>query len=208
MKGFILFRNGAVILVILGLIFSLTGEKGQFLLWLTGYRHPFADYYFYYVTLLGEPHGFIVCGLLLWLTSWKKMITIPSLGGILVVTSYSLKTFFEHERPILYLNRIGYEGPMSVLGYPMLMGHHGFPSGHSMAAWALFTLVAALIKNTWVSILCLFLAMSVSISRIYLMAHFLQDVVAGAMVGIALGYGVYYLYEQWTKVTSPRSVRS
>jgi len=200
MKGFMLFMNGAVILIILGLIFSLTGEKGQFLIWLTSYRHPFADYYFYYATLLGEPHGFVACALLLWLASWKKMITIPILGSILVVTSYTMKEFFQNERPLLYLNRIGYEGPMSVLGYHMLMGHHSFPSGHSMAAWALFTLMAALVKKTWVSLLCLFLAVSVSISRIYLMAHFLEDVVAGAMVGIALGYGVYYMYERWTRV--------
>ena len=109
MKGFTLFRNGAIILVILGLIFSLTGEKGKFLLWLAHYRQPFADYYFYYITLLGEYHAFIVCGLLLWLSSWKKMITVPTLGGILIITSYTLKSFFEHERPILYLNRIGYE---------------------------------------------------------------------------------------------------
>lgn len=205
MKDFKLFINGAAVLVILGLLFSFTGEKGQFLLWLAEYRHPIADHYFYYVTRLGEPHGFIACGLLLWLLSWKKMITIPTLGGILLVTSYSLKSFFEHERPRLYLERIGYEGPMAVLGYPLLIGHHGFPSGHSMAAWALFTLMAALIKKTWVSILCLFLALSVSISRIYLLAHFLQDVVAGAMVGIALGYGVYYLYERWTRANAEKT---
>ena len=200
MNGFKLFINGAAVLVIIGLIFSLTGEKGQFLLWLAQYRHPIADYYFYYVTRLGEPPGFIACGLLLWLSSWKKMVTIPTLGGILVMASYGLKSFFEHERPKLYLERIGYEGPMAVLGYPVFTGHHGFPSGHSMAAWALFTLVAVMVKNTWVSIACLFFAFSVSVSRIYLMAHFLQDVVAGAMVGIALGYGVYYLYDQWTRV--------
>jgi membrane-associated phospholipid phosphatase len=200
MNGFRVFIVGAVILILIGLIFSLTGEKSQFLVWLAYHRYPVSDYYFYYVTLLGEEYGFIVAGILLWFYSWKKMITIPILGGIVVITSYVLKSIFEHERPVLYLDRICYEGPLSVLGYPMLMGHHGFPSGHSMAAWALFTLIAAYAQKTWISILCLFLAFSVSISRIYLMAHFLEDVEAGAMIGIALGYGIYYAYLRWTNV--------
>ncbi len=209
MKGFNLYRNGAVILVLLGLIFSLTADKAQFLLWLAGHRNTFADYYFYYATRLGELSGFVIGGLLLWLSSWKKMVTVPALGCLVLGVSYTMKDFFQHERPSIYLNRIGYEGPLSVLGYPMLGGHHGFPSGHSMGAWALFTLIAALTKKTWVSVVCLFLAFSVSISRIYLLAHFLEDVVSGAMVGIALGYGVYYVYVRWIKskyVTKERDV--
>jgi len=85
------------------------------------------------------------------------------------------------------------------MDYQVLSGYHSFPSGHSMAAWALFTLMAVHIKKTWFSILALFLATSVSISRVYLMVHFLQDVVAGAMIGFSLGYAVYYAYITWQK---------
>ena len=198
MKGFLLFLYVALFLVIGGTIFSLTGDKGQFLIWLTTSRHLFLDYYFYYITLVGEPHGFIICGILLWLVSWKKMLTVPALGAIVMITSYALKSFFSHERPFVYLNRIGYEGSLSVLGYHLLSGNHSFPSGHSMAAWALFTLVAAHYNKAWVSMVCVFFAASVSISRVYLVAHFLQDVVAGAVAGVALGYMVYYIYYRWT----------
>lgn len=199
MKGFDLFRNGAIILVLLGLAFSLTADKSQFLFWLAKHRSTFADYFFYYATKFGELEGYVLCGLLIWFSSWKKMVTVPALGAIVLGASYTLKSFFQHERPSIYLERIGYDGPMAVLGYPLLTGHHSFPSGHSMGAWALFTLVAALTKKTWVSVLCLFLAFSVSISRVYLLAHFLEDVVSGAMVGIVLGYGVYYAYVRWIK---------
>ena len=199
MKGFFLFINGAVILIVIGLIFSLIQDKGHLLLFFAHNRYTVINYFFYYVTLLGEPHGFIVCGLLLWLISWKKMLTIPVLGAIVIVTSHLLKELFHHERPSLYLDKIGYDGPMNVLGYHMLTGHHSFPAGHSMAAWALFTLMAAHVRKTWVGIVCLILAAAVSLSRVYLMAHFLEDVVAGAMVGIALGYGVFYGYKKISK---------
>ena len=199
MKAFYVFVTGAVLLMAVGVIASLLNEKAFFLLWLSERRHSFPDYYFYYVTRLGEEYGYIFFGIMLWLTSWRKMLTIPVLGLIVSLLSYGLKQFFRHERPSLYLNRIEWEGAMSVLGYPSLGGYHSFPSGHSMAAWALFTLMAAHIQKTWFSIVALILAASVSISRVYLMVHFLQDIVAGAMVGFSLGYGVYYAYKRWMK---------
>lgn len=208
MKGFHVFIIGAAILLAFGLAAEFLKDKAHFLLWLCDCRHPVLDYFFYYVTLAGEPHGFIFFGLMLWMISWRKMITIPSLGLIVTIVSFLLKEMFQYERPALYLNRIGWEGPMSVLGYYMPSGYHSFPSGHSMAAWALCTLVSAHIKKTGFSIFCLFLATSVSVSRVYLMAHFLQDVVVGAMIGIALGCGVYYLYIFWMRKVNARILSS
>jgi membrane-associated phospholipid phosphatase len=86
---------------------------------------------------------------------------------------------------------------MGVLDYQVLSGYASFPSGHSLAAWALFTLTAAMIRKTWVSILCLFLAASVAISRVYLMAHFLRDVIGGAAIGFVMGYAIYWAYDKW-----------
>lgn len=199
MKPFLVYVIGSVILIILGLIASLVNEKSHFLLWLFEWRHPVADYYFYYVTMLGEWHGFVICGLLLWAQSWKRMVPVPVLGLTVMIVSFLLKEVFQHERPSVYLSKINWEGTIAVLGYPILGGYHSFPSGHALAGWALFTLMAAIVRKTWVSIVCLFLAVSVGLSRIYLMAHFLQDVVAGAMIGFSIGYGVYYLYVRWRK---------
>jgi membrane-associated phospholipid phosphatase len=199
MKAWKTFVLGAGIIFICGIALTFVGDKGYFLKWLTAYRHPVADYYFYHVTKLGEPPGFIMIGLLLWMHSWRRMLIIPILGGLVTLVSYILKNIFSHERPLLYLNRTGWDGPMAVLDYNLLTGHASFPSGHSMAAWALFTLTAVLIRKNWVSFICLFLAVSVSISRVYLMVHFLQDVVAGAVVGFAVGYGIFYVYELWMK---------
>lgn len=199
MKAFYVYVTGSVILMITSLFASLFNEKAEFLIWLFKWRNPVADYYFYYITTLGESHGFIFFGVLLLFQGWRKMLPIPILGITVMIVSYLLKQFFQHERPSVYLEKTNWEGTISVLGYHVLGGYHSFPSGHSMAAWALFTLMAAIIKKTWFSLLCLFLAVSVSLSRIYLMAHFLQDVVAGAMVGFALGYGAYYFYDRSQK---------
>lgn len=189
----------AAILIGLGAIFSLAFGKGDFLMWLAHHRNPFLDYYFYWITKASEPVAFGITALLLLISSWKKMVTIPLAGLLTSLLTWLLKPFFYHERPALFLERLNWAGPTDVLGYHALSDHTSFPSGHSMAAWTLFSLIAMMYRLTWVSVLCLFLAVSVSISRIYLMAHFLQDVVFGAGVGCLIAYGVYSLYLFWMK---------
>ena len=197
MNAWRVFVGGTILFVCAGIALTFLGDKAHFLKWLTTHRHPVWDHYFYQVTKLGEYMAFVVIGLMLWFQSWKKMILIPLLGGVVTLMTYILKKIFYEERPWLYLKRSGWDGPMAVLDYHLLTGHSSFPSGHSMAAWALFTLAAALIRKVWVSILCLILAASVSISRVYLMAHFLRDVIAGAVIGFSLGYIFYFLFKKY-----------
>lgn len=199
MKAWKWYVIGSFIAIAAGVALTFAGDKGHLLKWFADHRNPFLDYYFIYVTRLGEEIAFIIIGLMLWLHSWRRMITIPILGGIVSLVSYVLKESFRHERPKLYLERMGWEGSFTVLDYHLLTGHSSFPSGHSMAAWALFTLTAALIRKGWVSVLCLLLAVSVSLSRVYLVAHFLRDVIAGAVIGFVLGYMTYYFYHKWMR---------
>lgn len=188
---------GAMLLIVLGAIGSVAGEKQDFLIWMTKWRQPVLDYFFYYATQLGETPGFVVAGLFLWWGSWRKMVFVPFLGLMSTVITYVLKKSFGHERPALLLDRIDWQGPLGVMDYQLLTGHSSFPSGHSMAAWALFAFVAAIVNRHWMTALCLFFAAAVSLSRVYLMAHFLQDVVAGAFFGTFLGYASYRLHTLW-----------
>ena len=197
MKAWTFYVYASLLVISVGVGMTFLGDKAHLLKWFAWNRSPFFDHYFYHVTKLGEAIGFVIIGLMLWLRSWRRMVTIPVLGGVVTLVSYLMKEYFYHERPKLYLERTGWDGPLAVLDYNLLTGHASFPSGHSMAAWALFTLTAALVRKGWVSVLCLVLAVSVSLSRVYLMAHFLRDVVAGAAIGFVLGYMTYYFYDRW-----------
>jgi membrane-associated phospholipid phosphatase len=206
MKGVNFFIQAAAILLSIGVLASMITEKGTFLLWMAGKRTFFLDYFFYYTTKLGEEYAFVVIALILWRQSWKKMVFIPALGLLTTLMTWALKKSFGHERPSHYLERIGWEGPTQVLDYNLLIGNSSFPSGHSMAAWALFTLFAVFMNQRWISVLCLFLASMVSLSRVYLLAHFLQDVVTGAVIGVILGLGFYRLYLYWVTHHEPERV--
>jgi undecaprenyl-diphosphatase len=64
-------------------------------------------------------------------------------------------------------------------------GWDSFPSGHSMATFAVATVLAVRFpKVRWPMIL---IALGVSLSRLFRASHFLTDIVAGAVLGVLVG---------------------
>jgi membrane-associated phospholipid phosphatase len=64
-------------------------------------------------------------------------------------------------------------------------GWDSFPSGHSMATFAVATVLAVRFpKVRWLVIL---IALAVSLSRLFRASHFLTDIVAGAVLGVLVG---------------------
>ncbi len=195
MKAWNLYAAGMVLFVTASLCTSFIMGHGQFLMWLSNHRTPFLDYFFYYMTKFGEEYVFIVVGVLYLFRDWRISLLIGVNGLLATVLTYMLKRMAHLERPYLYLTRIGWEGPMGVLDYPMLTGHSSFPSGHTMAAWGFFTFMVAINRKHYLAVASLFIVVMVAISRVYLMAHFLRDVAVGAAIGFAIGYLVYYIYD-------------
>ena len=72
-------------------------------------------------------------------------------------------------------------------------GSPTFPSGHTADAFA-FATIASLVYRKWFIIIpCIFWAVLVGYSRMYLGVHFPSDVLAGAIVGATCSY-VYYWF--------------
>ncbi len=61
-----------------------------------------------------------------------------------------------------------------------------FPSGHTMTAFAVSTPLLAYYPEMAVGLI--FCVLSIAVSRVVLGMHFLSDVVAGAALGVLLGY--------------------
>ena len=91
---------------------------------------------------------------------------MPSRSAAATVTASDL-TFFDHGK--------------------LLSNQGGFPSGHTIAAFSVATVVARRYRNRkWVPYVAYGLAGAVGFSRVSLNAHFVSDVFAGA----ALGYSI------------------
>jgi undecaprenyl-diphosphatase len=67
-----------------------------------------------------------------------------------------------------------------------------FPSGHTMTAFAVAIPLAMFYPTLMIGMF--FCALSIAMSRILLGMHFLSDVVAGALIGTALGYLGYFAF--------------
>ncbi len=72
---------------------------------------------------------------------------------------------------------------------------HSFPSGHTVIAFAMSTVLSRRIDNVWASIGLYALAASTAASRMYTSEHWLSDVVFGAASATALSSTLVTWYE-------------
>lgn len=111
---------------------------------------------------------------------WNRFIALATtmLGGSLL--NILLKHFFHRERPVL-------ENPLVTLS------SYGFPSGHTMGSTLLYGCLALIaardIKEPWSRVAIYAVAVLwislIGLSRIYLGAHYLSDVIAAVAIGSA-----------------------
>jgi undecaprenyl-diphosphatase len=155
------------------------------------------------VTSLGDPYWLagiaVVLGVFLFRSSAKYwtltlMLTVP--GGLLV--NLLLKGVFQRPRPQFNPSLTGYS----------------FPSGHAMMATLMYGLMAVYAVCRWrswfwrtvaMSASC-FLVLVIALSRVYIEAHYLSDVIAAIAAGCAwlvfCLLGVRILQQRKLKVTT------
>jgi undecaprenyl-diphosphatase len=127
-----------------------------------------------------------------WLNASLVALVMGGGGALNVV----LKHFFHRERPVL-------ENPLVTLS------SYGFPSGHTMGATLLYGLLALLawksVRNRAARLACVvgacFWILLIGLTRIYLGAHYLTDVLG------ALAAGLFWLVFSWTAFETLRRRR-
>lgn len=173
----------AFILIVFGLLVQLFTEKGELVLALDAAHTPFLDSVFMIITRMGELVGGIAVVILL-LTFGSKKYVYAFILSILLTTGASqvLKhTIFKQERrPI-----VAYENLKPV---DSLERHrtNSFPSGHTTASFTFMTLLAIGLKKKWIQVTAPVLGALIGISRVYLGQHYLNDIIAGAILGLLL----------------------
>jgi membrane-associated phospholipid phosphatase len=101
-----------------------------------------------------------------------------ALSGIIVQV---LKYYIIEARPAVYLKDSSYQYFIEDV---TLHNLHAFPSGHTATAFAMAAILSFAAKNKYYSILYTAAAILVGYSRIYLAQHFIDDVLAGAVIGL------------------------
>jgi len=82
-------------------------------------------------------------------------------------------------------------------------GGNSFPSGHSIQAWSVATLVAhEYNESRLVQVAAYGLASAVSVARFTVHKHYLSDVVVGSALGYGIGRYVYHAHHSTTSANS------
>ncbi len=170
--------------------------------------------FFTFITKIGEHISYVLALILLLFVRFRKALMIPILGLLVGILSLGLKGAFLQARPFDYFNKHGTWNQIeTVEGIVLLTGPSSFPSGHTMSAFALFSFLAlSLNKGRILNFGLGIVALLIGISRIYLVQHFLVDVLAGAFCGLLIGgfcYGLQaLLVKPFNGVLNNRILRS
>lgn len=155
------------------------------------------DYFFIAATYLGDGIFIIALAFLFLLFKKKFMafmiIASYAISGIIV---QGIKFFYDAPRPAKLIDSTVYHKFVEGV---TLHNFNSFPSGHTTSAFALAAVLGFTIKNKNYSILLLLVAAMVGYSRIYLGQHFLEDVLAGSVVGMFSAIIVEVFLAEWIR---------
>ncbi len=185
-----------LLFLIAGAALLMNIEQGDAILWFSERRAPAMDFFFKYFTKAGEEYGYIIVITCFIFVRYRFALLALISGLLALLLSYFLKSYFMHPRPKIFFTQEGtFDQIHLVDGVHILSSHMSFPSGHTASAFALFGLVAFLVRKKWYWQVLLFLAaLLVGISRMYLVQHFLKDVYLGAIVGMFIALLLYIIH--------------
>ncbi|WP_418982109.1 phosphatase PAP2 family protein [Alistipes sp.] len=124
---------------------------------------------------------------------WRPMFT-PSLEG-LDISPDSLRVLRRLTPDSLAAAGLARDWAVHV-PVEAVSGRYGTVSAHAATVVALATLSASVIRRRWFTWLIVACTLLICYSRIYLAKHFPTDLLWGALVGLALGYGAWLIYRR------------
>ena len=131
----------------------------------------------------------IICAVLLIVPKLRKDYGVPAVAATIAsaALAYILKLTIARPRPdtLQSLTEVSYS----------------FPSGHAMVSAALYVTLALIIwrqlkgyrVRAVVPVACSVLVLAIGLSRVYLGAHYVSDVIVGWILGSLIAYGSYWI---------------
>lgn len=196
--------------LVAGGILLLALPKGEAVLWFQEHGTDQLDRAFKYITQLGEAPFIIAMGILMLFQRVGAfvLITIASVLDGLLIQFLKKMVFADAARPKLWFATDGIT--INQVLDVSLNSYNAMPSGHTAAAFTVFTCLGIVSRNTTAQAIFFLVAILVGVSRMYLAQHFYEDVYFGALVGMAVALGAHMLMVRqgwWAKSWAQQPVQ-
>ncbi len=175
-----------LIFFIVAVFFLVNNGKVNSFILLNGYHRNWLDNFFIVYTNLGDGIFAILLALVYFFVLKKRK------AGVLLLLAFAstgilaqiIKPLVQSPRPLVFFQ------PQHLpffIDSIIHAGNNSFPSGHTVTAFAIGTVLAFYTTNKIQHVLLLLAAVLVAFSRVYLSQHFLLDVLAGSFIGVLGG---------------------
>ncbi len=172
--------------------------------------NPVVNTFYKYFTNVGDGIFVVGVGIVVLLVSMKRGVYVLLSYACAGVTSSILKACVNYVRPFHYFVYYKKHLKLNLVDGVEMLGERSFPSGHSTAAFAVFTALALSTDNKIAKVIFFVIAINAAFSRIYLSQHWLFDVFMGSLIGTfydILFYFVFFKSERFdNKVNSFKSI--
>ena len=192
-EKYILILFAMVFIIAIG--FLLVYGKIESHMMFNAYHTPWLDAFFKYFTQIGGWVPCAVAGVLLVFKKWRVAVVILAAQLIATLITSPIKRIIRAPRPSVVLSDLGIQFP-TIDGVD-LHSTLSFPSGHTSAAFAFCVVLALFCPKIWQKTLFLTLAVIGGYSRIYLSQHFIEDVLAGSVIGLCSAYVGYIILRKY-----------
>jgi undecaprenyl-diphosphatase len=150
------------------------------------FRNATFDYIFPLITDIGELGlcWIVICIGLLFSKKYRRVgfLTLVALAFGGIIGDIIIKHIVQRPRPFMAWPDIS----LLIKAPPT----YSFPSGHALSSFAAATVLSFYLKYWRIPLFLL--AFLIAFSRLYLFVHYPSDVLAGALLGIAIGCLVIY----------------
>jgi membrane-associated phospholipid phosphatase len=170
-------------LAALGMLVMLT-NKGSAELAINANFNVSLGQFFRYATNLGDGIVYAILIAFFLLVKYFNAILLLFVSIVQTILAQGLKkiVFPDALRPAAWFEN--QEGVVLQFAEGVKIHHaHSFPSGHTATAFAIALVLSYFFKKPIYTVVFFMLAMIAGFSRVYLMQHFFEDVLAGAAVG-------------------------
>jgi membrane-associated phospholipid phosphatase len=187
-----------MLILAFGICLLCANENRTFELIINQYHHPILDTLCHYATYLGD--GLIALSICLFLGFKLKSKSVPylfSIASSALMAQVIKRICAPTLRPIEYYKQIT---EIYTVPFETMLHFNSFPSGHTSTAFASAIVLSYYFKNSIVTSVLLFLACLVAFTRVYLMQHFIHDVVGGMLLAMLISnFAIVYHQHIYTQ---------